>query len=103
MNRDGVYKNLSITSISINSRSDVSDTTLGDKGFGKVKYVNAIITGIADMYDVVGFGRVSYRGRINFVVDKDFRFFKSDETWIGYIYDEARDRQTLRFKKIFLR
>lgn len=100
LNRDGVYKNLAITSIRINSREKVRST---EKGDGKEQLMNLHLNGIADKYNVVGFGGTSFVGRINFSIDKDFRFLKNKGKWLGYIYDDLRDRKTLRFKKDFLR
>lgn len=94
LDRDGVYKNLSVSSVRINKREGIKS---GEQ------MMNLHLTGIADKYNVAGFGGTSYAGRINFSIDKDFKFSKSGGKWIGYIYDDIRDSKTLRLKKDFLR
>lgn len=107
LNKNGVYKNLAVTNVKINSRKGIQKSErLADTD---EEQMNLSISGIADAYDVTGFNQTRYVGRTNFLIDKEFRFlYKQDKKtknykWVGYIYDDMRDKQSLKFKKGYIR
>lgn len=100
---NGAFKNLSVNSVKINSRKGVVKSTTEEEE----ELVNINVSGIADAYSV-SMGRTTYQNRINFNVNKDFKFIKKNDRWYGYIYDRVRDKRNLqkvepdyiRFRKI---
>jgi hypothetical protein len=103
----GVFKNLIVTNIRINSRNGIKKSERLTDTDEEQMILN--ISGITDLYDVVGFNQYSYSGSTNFVIEKEFRFlFRYDKKtkssrWVGYVYDYMRDKKTLRFKKGYYR
>jgi len=100
LGRNGVYKNLAVTTVRVNSRKGIK---LSDKGIEEEE-MNLNISGIADAFSVYGMAQTRYEGRTNFIVDKDFKFIKEGGRWVGYIYDNARNKRNMsRVEKEYMR
>lgn len=100
LGRNGVYKNLAVTTVRVNSRKGIK---LSDKGIEEEE-MNLNISGIADAFSVYGMAQTRYEGRTNFIVDKDFNFTKTKGRWVGYIYDNARNKRNMsRVEKEYMR
>lgn len=102
MDKGGVYKNLAVTNMDILSKDDVSSSTKGD---GREQRMQIRLSGVTDVYDVGGGlpPRLRFVGRTNFIVEKEFRFVKKGGSWVGFLYDSKRNRNTLRFEDDYIR
>lgn len=102
MGKNGVYKNLAITNMDIISKDDVSSSPKGD---GREQRMQIRLSGVTDVYDVSGGlpPRLIFAGRTNFLVEKEFRFVKKGNSWIGFIYVSMRNKKTLRFEDDYIR
>ncbi|MCB0723021.1 MAG: hypothetical protein KDC73_11105 [Ignavibacteriae bacterium] len=102
MEKDGVYKNLAITNMDILSKDGVSSSTKGD---GREQRMQIRLSGVTDVYDVAGGlpPRLRFVGRTNFIVEKEFRFVKNGNSWMGFLYDRLRNKSTLRLEDDYIR